>query len=379
MNLGMKNIVNIYPFLNLVLFDLFKTNHSNKDPDKALQSSVEWLCLAQDSSPDGGVSEGYHLIHGWLPSYPETTGYIIETIFDYSKHSNDVSLRDRAIRMADWLVKIQYEDGAIPDSYFSKKMVFDTGQVLFGFVRAFQETGDEKYKQAAIKAGKWLIEVQDTDGAWRKYAVGGIPHTYYARVAWSMLQLHSITDDDLYKEHCEKNIDWVIKQQIQNGWFDNAAFTLKKNNKPYTHTIAYTIRGVLESGIYLQKEEYIESARLAIDSIYQVLPENGCFSGSYDRNWKGDQKFSCLTGNAQLAIIFFKLYKITGDNIYLNTGSNINKCMLSRQEMRVKNINILGGMAGSYPVWGEYIHYMYPNWASKFFTDSLLIEKNIEL
>jgi uncharacterized protein YyaL (SSP411 family) len=333
--------------------------------------------VAQDSSPDGGVSEGYHLLHGWLPSYPETTGYIIETIYDFSEYSDDSSLKDRAIRMADWLVNIQYDDGAIPDSYFNKKMVFDTGQVVFGFVRAYKETGDEKYKEAAIKAGRWLIDVQDQDGAWRKYAVDGIPHTYYARVAWSLLHIHNITGDDIYKEYCEKNINWVLNQQLENGWFENAAFSLKKNNNPYTHTIAYTIRGVLESGIYLQNEKYINSARLAIDSLNSVIPESGCFSGYYDRNWKGDTKFSCLTGNSQLAIIFFKLYKITDEKKYLNAGRNINKCMLSRQELRIKNTNIRGGMAGSYPIWGEYIHFMYPNWANKFFSDSILIEKEI--
>ena len=39
-----------------------------------IEEAMQWLCRAQDATPDGGVSEGFHLYHGWLPSYPETSG-----------------------------------------------------------------------------------------------------------------------------------------------------------------------------------------------------------------------------------------------------------------------------------------------------------------
>ncbi len=49
-----------------------------------LSAAIDWLCRAQDvrdGQPDaGGVSAGWSFEDGWLPSYPETTGYIIETM-----------------------------------------------------------------------------------------------------------------------------------------------------------------------------------------------------------------------------------------------------------------------------------------------------------
>ena len=33
-----------------------------------------------------------------------------------------------------------------------------------------------------------------------------------------------------------------------------------------------------------------------------------------------------------------------------------------------------GGVAGSYPIWGRYSRFEYPNWAAKFFADSLMMQ-----
>lgn len=52
-----------------------------------LGAAAERLCAAQDAFNDGGVARSYSLIYehffnrkGWIPSYPETTGYIIPTV-----------------------------------------------------------------------------------------------------------------------------------------------------------------------------------------------------------------------------------------------------------------------------------------------------------
>ena len=373
----MRKTDNFSIFLKIILCDFFKKNHPGKDIDSALKYSVNWLCKAQDYSSDDGISEGFHLMHGWLPSYPETTGYIIETFYDYFQLYKNSELKERALRMSDWLLSIQNEDGSIPDSYFKKKMVFDTGQVLFGLIRAFEETGHYRFKAAALKAGKWLIDVQSQDGSWRKFTVGNIPHTYYARVAWSLARLHQIDSDEKYIRSCVKNIEWALTQQEENGWFDSASFRLSRHVRPYTHTIAYTIRGILESGIYLNRNDFIDSARNAMDGLLKVLPTNGFICGAYDKNWRGNSRFSCLTGNAQLAIIYFKLYQLTGNKPYLLAGKSINEYLKKKQELRIDNKNTFGAIAGSWPIWGDYIHFMYPNWSTKFFIDSLILEKKL--
>jgi uncharacterized protein YyaL (SSP411 family) len=279
--------------------------------------------------------------------------------------------------MTDWLLDIQNSDGSIPDSYFRKKMAFDTGQVIFGFVRSFEETGEQKYKHAAEKAGRWLMAIQEDDGAWIKFAVDEIPHTYYSRVATSLLKIHKITVDSKYRDACIRNIEWCLRQQLQNGWFDNASFNLKNHHRPFTHTIAYTIDGILESGFYLEEERYISSAQRALDSILQQLPEDGHVHGTYDKHWNGDNTFSCLTGNAQLAVNLFRLYENTKNHKYRDAALKINYYLKGKQNIQAVNSNIRGGMAGSNPIWGKYIHFTYPNWATKFFVDSLMLEEKM--
>lgn len=368
--------VNIYNLGKVVINDLFNKHDPVDDNKTHLEKAVKWIIRAQDATDDGGVSEGYHLYHGWLASYPETTGYIIETMFDYCQMFNlDDSYRDRAIRMADWLVSIQNMDGSIPDSYFRKKMVFDTGMVIFGFVRTFEETGEEKYRQAAIKAGDWLVAQQEASGEWVNCAADNISHTYYSRVAWSLLKVHSITSDSKYKKYCISNIEWCLNQQTENGWFKQASFNAHNHHRPFTHTIAYTMRGILESGLYLNNHIYIDAIKKSLDGLIEQLPDSGLVCGTYDSAWQGDKSYSCLTGNVQLSIIMNKMYLATGDRKYHQHAVTVNEYVKSRQSTQTKNINMAGAIAGSYPIWGDYIHYCYPNWATKFFIDALLIEQ----
>lgn len=340
-----------------------------------LDMLMNWLMSAQDSTDDGGVSEGYHLMHGWLPSYPETTGYIIETFFDYySKYNSKDEYRKRAIKMADWLVEIQHEDGAIPDSYFKKKMVFDTGMVIFGLTRTFAETQDDKYKNAAIKAADWLVEQQDENGSWVKYAANNIPHAYYSRVAWSLLKVHELTLNQKYSDACRRNIEWCLTQQDEDGWFDQASFNTRDHEKPFTHTIAYTLRGVLETGIYFKEDRYILAVKKSLKNIKKVISDSGEVVGTYGKGWSSNAKFSCLTGNAQLSIIMNKYSQYSREPEYAVLAKKINQHLKSFHAVYKGNRNIRGGVAGSFPIWGKYIHYCYPNWAAKFFAESFMVE-----
>ena len=53
-----------------------------------MESALAWLLRSQDASPDGGFARGYSLAYhpffrsrGWQPPYPETTGYLIPTLY----------------------------------------------------------------------------------------------------------------------------------------------------------------------------------------------------------------------------------------------------------------------------------------------------------
>jgi len=372
----MNNLNRINQILSISMSDAMKKKNPAFSTSLHIETAIQWLCMAQDSRTDGGVSEGYHLLHGWLPSYPETTGYIIESFFDYYRITKDENIKARAIRMADWLLSIQNTEGSIPDSYLKKKLVFDTGQVLFGFVRCYEESGDEKYKSAAVKAGDWLLSVQEKDGSWVQCAIGNIPHTYYSRVALSLLKLHKITLNEKYREAAINNIEWCLKQQHENGWFDNASFNLKNHANPFTHTIAYTFDGIIEAGIYLGEKRYISAIEKALDHLLDLFSQDGCIPGTFNNAWQGDASFSCLTGNAQIAINLLRLYEQNKKQSYFDAAIKINSFLKSRHRIQSGDKNIRGAIAGSFPIWGRYIHFAYPNWAVKFFIDALLLEES---
>src|SRR6266545_7555254 len=84
--------------------------------ERAIDEAVAWLGRAQDCSrsSDGGVARDYSLVRGWNNSYPETTGYIVPTLLAYARWrggERGTEARDRARRMLDWLVSIQFPEG----------------------------------------------------------------------------------------------------------------------------------------------------------------------------------------------------------------------------------------------------------------------------
>jgi uncharacterized protein YyaL (SSP411 family) len=357
--------------IKVVLNDILKRKYRILPVDEHINLAVKWLCYAQDQGTDDGVAEGYHLVRGWLPSYPETTGYIAKTFFQlYEKNKNE-ELLSRARKMLNWTCGIIDKHGAITNSQRNQNMVFDTGQVLLGLIEGYRITKSEEYLPYIKKLSDWLIEVQDDDGTWRKYSVNNIPHTYYSRVAWALAEAGVLLDNKNYIKRAKNNGFWVLKNQGENGWFQQASFREQFHQKPFTHTIAYTIRGLLQMGLVLNENEFIDKAILSLSEIYKSYENLEIIPSTLDSAWKGPQNETCLTGDAQLSILYQKISLITGEKKYKNFALKINNYLCVHQ-VQNSSKNISGALAGSYPIWGSYIHYCFPNWAVKFFIDALM-------
>lgn len=355
-----------------------------KDPgiDLAISNGINWLCLAQDKSvsQDGGVAIYYSLLTGWGASYPETTGYIIPTLIEYSKSTENESVRQRAKQMLDWLVSIQFEDGGFQggDILIKKRVptIFNTGQILLGLVSGFKEFGDE-YRTAMCRAATWLVEVQDPDGCWRKYTsplvVPG-EKAYHAHVAWGLMEAARVIPDHGYGEAAIANIQWVLSQQKSNGWFQNCC--LDDPVRPLTHTIGYTLRGILEAYLFSRDSKFLEASRLTADGILSAMRNDGFLPGRLLSDWKGAVGWSCLTGTVQIAHCWLILFQITGERKYLDAALVANRYV--RRRMRINGpVEQRGGIKGAFPVDGHYHAFNYINWAVKFFVDSNILEKEI--
>ena len=360
------------------------------EPREHLAAVMDWLRRAQDVSGTGGVAGSYSFSYkgGWMPPYPETTGYIIPTFIEYARLTGESDFLDRAVRMGEWEMSIQLPGGGLNEGMGINDIpsVFVSGQVILGWMALYHETERKDFLEAAVRAADWLLSVQDDDGKWCRYTLYNISHTYYSRVAWSLIEVYRITGEKRYLDAAEANVRWTMTQAGENGWFENAAF--REGALPFTHTIAYTLRGLLESVNAMSGELGNDVLRTVGKGAERMLMlfERGKKDpkampplppGRFDSRWRSEGRFSCLTGDAQTALIWLKLYRDHGfDARYLNGALKIVELLESTQTLDSANPGIRGGIAGSYPVWGGYIRYGFPNWAAKFYADAEMLLDN---
>ena len=352
-------------------------------PDCAIRKSVEWICLAQDNSVshDRGVAYRYSLIDGWGSSYPETTGYIVPTIIEYSSNTRDQELLKRAQLMLDWLVSIQLEDGGFKggqiDAEQNVPVAFNTGQILLGLAAGVRQFG-EKYVVPMRRAADWLIRIQDSDGCWRAfpspYAVKG-DKTYDTHIAWSLFEAGQIESSKKYVEAGLSNVRWAIGLQRDNGWFENCCVI--DPARPLTHTLGYVFRGILEAYQFAKDSDMLVACKKIADGLLSAIEDNGYIPGRLYPDWKAAVSWACLTGSVQIAICWFKMYQITGKTTYRDAA-----CAANKYVRRTLSVNaaaeLKGAVGGSFPIYGGYCPYAYPNWACKFFIDSNLLERQLK-
>jgi len=360
------------------IHDLSNSHFSAEKNSTHIDAAMQWLCRAQDVHEDGGVAALYSLFDGWKPSYIETTGYIISTFFNHYHLTKNIDFKKRAIRMADFELKMQLKNGGFEGGRGKGNAVtFNTGQVLFGFCRAYKESNYGQYKDAAIRAADLLIDSQEDSGRFVKNLYMDCVHTYNTRTAWALLKVHDITKKERYKEGAIKNIEWALTQQQENGWFANNWFY--PGQEPLVHTIAYSIRGILESGLYLKNENFITAALKSATALAHLQRKDGSLAGSFDENWKSSVSWSCLTGNSQMSIIWQKLDIHEKNDTLMAAAIKSNHYMKTVQDRSSRNPGINGAIPGAYPIYGWYAPFSYINWGTKFFVDALMLEEHPHL
>ena len=359
----------------LLLDDLRRRTPLSASPEERLLAAEAWLCRAQDASADGGVSYGYTLRGGWAPPYPETSGYIATTFLRLARR-RDATYEARALRILRWLLAMQNPDGSFANPrYGPGGIVFDTGQVLFGLIRGHQATGDPDLLAAARRAAGWLTRIADGDLRWTRNEHLGTPHVYNTRTAWALLLMNELEFAPERDAVARSNLDWALREQQPSGFFDHCAF--KRGRSPFTHTIAYTARGLLESGLLLDEGRYVDSARRCADATLLHLRKDGHLPSMITTDGAPAAASCCLTGNCQFAIVWARLHSCLGGNDYLTGMFRALDHVMATQDLEARNLGLRGGIKGSQPVWGRYAPMSLPNWATKFFVDAMWLRQDL--
>ncbi|MFZ6673032.1 hypothetical protein [Undibacterium sp. Xuan67W] len=348
-----------------------------------LKAAADWILQAQLGTADDGVAHSYDIrAKKWLASYPETTGYVIPTLYDYAKHYNAPQYAEAARKMTVWECEIQLPDGGVRagtmDAEIVAPTIFNTGQALFGWAKAYLETGDDRFRIALARASDWLVSAQDEDGAWRRFPspfTTSKLNSYNTRSAFGLVRAYEAIGNARYLEAAIANVEWTLARAHTNDWLPDNCLSDNQDLTALTHTIAYSIRGILEVGVAAGRQDYIERAVRMAKAVAAQQRDDGALNAFYTPEWKTVVSWSCVTGNSQMAINWLRLAQLTGETALVEHAKKANRFNMCIQDLTTGDLHVRGAMKGSHPINGGYMTYRYPNWATKFFMDGLMLEQ----
>ncbi len=352
-----------------------------EDPgvESTIRAAFLWLASAQDRSAtrDGGFARDWGYRTGWAASYPETTGYIVPTLLDSDAQRYLPDARDRALRALNWLRAIQQPSGGFQGGVIGvaakQPVTFNTGQILNGLSYGMREFGPS-WEGPTRAAADWLVSIQDADGAWRKhlttFAAPG-PKAYETHTAWGLIEAHRATGDERYAAAALRNVAWALSHQRGNGWFERCC--LSDQSRPLTHTIGYAVRGIVEAWRLTGDDRLLQAALRSARVLQKCLDSRGFLSGRLDSSWSACVPWACLTGTSQMAWNWGTLGVAAGDDKLIAAMQRAN-AFVRRTVQLSGGAGEKGGIAGSWPIDGDYGHWQYLNWAAKFTIDAQLLE-----
>jgi hypothetical protein len=100
---------------------------------------------------------------------------------------------------------------------------------------------------------------------------------------------------------------------------------------------------------------------------YVTLP------ATYDENWRSNDRWSCVTGTAQLAFFLRQLAQYANDDHFTRVADHLLDDLKRLHWVdRSDDPGVNGGLPGAFPIHAPYGAFSVPNWGVKFFADVLL-------
>lgn len=310
------------------------------NPDAPDRTRPELVAYATDDAPPRTATPVQHAC-GWilkhlLPGgglaatsalakpYPEVSGYVVPTLIDYG-------FRREALGLCAWLAKVQQADGTFLEPHGRRTYLFDTAQVLRGFLAIAPLT--DRYQENARRAAEALFKgLQNGPCFPRQWEdAPEIPDSTMLFALPPMLDYARQNGDS----HGEKLIYRCAEAYLEE---DDALSTAS-----LTHYLGYQIDGLLDIGLGHRAAE-------AVEALLDRQRADGGIPAFDGAQW------TCTTGLAQLAIILYKLdRKEAADRImtYLDAKQNAG-----------------GGFWGSLGSGAAYFPQEEPSWGVKFYLDA---------
>ncbi len=267
--------------------------------------------------------------------YPEVTGYYIPTLLSIG----EVAL---ATRFAKWLVSVQNRDGSFSLANPNISYVFDTGQVIRGWVSLLHRLPE--LAEPLQRACQWIVQSADArtsrlqcpapGGDWSLGARGEVNEGIHLYVLKPLQDAATLLNAPDIRVAADRALDYYLK---------NLSVTDFHLPNALTHFYAYMQEALFELGCV---DEVVQGmAGVAI-----LQQDSGAVPGYHDVNWV------CSTGLAQLA----KVWYLLGEDV------RADRAMQFLAQLQ----NGSGGFYGAYGVNATYFPVDEISWAVKYAIDA---------
>ncbi len=295
------------------------------EKETMLQRAIHWI---HHNHLDG---HAVPITHRQRHPYPEVTGYFIPTLLAIG----EIVMAEQFAR---YLVMVQNADGSFSLNDPSRKYVFDTGQVIRGWVAIIDRLPE--LKEPLQRACDWIVNGADPDtGRLLVPEPGG---------DWCLGMRGEVSEGiHLYVLKPLKDASTILGQPAINAAADRAlAYYLTHvpvsnfaQNNMLTHFYGYMQEALFELG-------YVEQARQGMASVAAFQQNTGAVTAYFDVPWV------CSTGLAQLAIVWYLLDDLPRADRALDFLAQLQ--------------NSSGGFFGSYGIGATYFPADEIAWAAKY-------------
>jgi uncharacterized protein YyaL (SSP411 family) len=253
---------------------------------------------------------------------------------------------------------------------------FNTGMVLHGLSAAYRQCGEPALLEAGKRAAEFLVTDLTPEGYFRtngEFVTPGVVKVYNCLCGWALYLFGEDAREERYRAAAVRAAEGAMRKQQPNGWIADNCLT--DPAAPLTHTIGYTLQGMLEIGVLARRPDLVEAARKGVEPLVQRLSLTGRLAGRYRADWSPGVRSTCLTGSAQIAIVLYRLSEELGDRRWAEAAHRIVDWLKASQVVDSADPSLNGALAGSLPIFGEYMTGGYPNWATKYFLDALMLQE----
>ncbi len=278
-------------YLVTMMCDLYDQTADQRFLDSAV-GAADWLLRTADDA-----TGGFRCLFPLKPSrfdykynqiYVFDTGVIISGLVNVYRASGQERYLTAAIKASDWLIRdAQRDNGAFQPVYDVEKQTFNEQdnewslcsgsyhtKVAIGLANVYQATGDEKYKDAAIKACDFALTFQQADGRFISFpSEGGTnshPHSYSAEGLWVVGKLLGRED---YLQASAKATAWLLDWQSADGYVPRHFH----NGEPlYNERVDILSQALRLAAIHLAEGRLPDSpeTRAKLDKLVTIITRN---------------------------------------------------------------------------------------------------------